>query len=938
MKLFLSVFVILCSCSGGLTAQEIESPELVEDLNKVNSDSNPRGFVEIGEYIYYLASDNNSSALLSIYKTNVQSRITQFVDDSVTVLQNRAFKCIDPYLIYQRNDDVKVLDTHDGSLAVFENYRAAQYTEASEPLVVYRQGDLKSTSILWPEGDSLEILHPFDSFGNTDYSFEGISYAFSDGYFFVGLRNTSDSGRSIWKIKLDDPEDFVEIVNFNSLLSQQEKADYVTTLFNAFCHEEKVFFVTWGGSINTTTFWCWNQSDQTFERLCSLNGWIIDYEYISMGSSVFVKYRDQHLFITDGSANGTLALTDKTIFFDSGNSGAKQGVLWQNEQVAEYPIHKSVVEFQGLVYFSYYDSVHGSELWLSNGTKEGTQLVEDILPGSEGSKPENFIVIGNELFFSAFANTKLYKLAENGIEEVGDIPQGLDDTSPNSLILTNELIAFFSMSVDSVGKELFYHDLNTDEEGLVANINTSTQSAFSAYPPGPLFAKFEDQLFFVASSKNVRELWRTNSVTNETVKVFEFLDGESVIEVKNVGNCIFLLSQNTSHNEASLWKLNTDLSNLALIYSVTNGSISIPRVDNGAFFFSVTKKFEPDAAQIGKIEAESVSWFAANRGIQIHGFLNGDLVSSSEIDSSFELAFIDRATGSDKWTYVLSAEPFSVVELNSLIWFSLKDGSRKVYSANLEYLNFITLPPLDFTPIGKSEIYIRVFHNTLIILEKVDDKAYVYAYKPKSEELTLLQQFTAQNFYKMKVDEYLDLSTALLLVVSDGGLAKQLAITDGTLNGTEIYLSNASNSDIRFSLHHNYFYFMDETGSMKAINILDNTEKFIFEPEEYAVEPNSLIVVGNFLYFVANSPEYGFELFRLGLDCDGLVESIASGDWIDSNTWNCGKVPTVQDKVIINPEHSVQIHDGESANIRGLETKPHAVLSINPNALFSVSP
>ena len=60
------------------------------------------------------------------------------------------------------------------------------------------------------------------------------------------------------------------------------------------------------------------------------------------------------------------------------------------------------VNMGGIAYFSYNDSVHGLELWKSDGTPEGTQLVKDIEPGSDGSDIDHLTVVGSELFFTAY--------------------------------------------------------------------------------------------------------------------------------------------------------------------------------------------------------------------------------------------------------------------------------------------------------------------------------------------------------------------------------------------------------------------------------------------------------------------------------------------------------------------------------------------------------
>jgi ELWxxDGT repeat protein len=44
--------------------------------------------------------------------------------------------------------------------------------------------------------------------------------------------------------------------------------------------------------------------------------------------------------------------------------------------------------------FSADDGVHGREVWITDGTEDGTRLVEDVRPGAEGSAPGQFVSLG----------------------------------------------------------------------------------------------------------------------------------------------------------------------------------------------------------------------------------------------------------------------------------------------------------------------------------------------------------------------------------------------------------------------------------------------------------------------------------------------------------------------------------------------------------------
>jgi ELWxxDGT repeat protein len=61
--------------------------------------------------------------------------------------------------------------------------------------------------------------------------------------------------------------------------------------------------------------------------------------------------------------------------------------------------------FNGKVLFNATDPAHGSEIWVTDGTAAGTGLLLDVQPGSSGSDPREITVVGSQAFFRAADGT-----------------------------------------------------------------------------------------------------------------------------------------------------------------------------------------------------------------------------------------------------------------------------------------------------------------------------------------------------------------------------------------------------------------------------------------------------------------------------------------------------------------------------------------------------
>jgi ELWxxDGT repeat protein len=112
----------------------------------------------------------------------------------------------------------------------------------------------------------------------------------------------------------------------------------------------------------------------------------------------------------------------------------------------------------GTLLFSANDGSNGRELWSSDGTGTGTNLVKDINPGTDGSDLYYPAAIGGTLFFDARTASSGRELwssdgTATGTTQVKDINPGSGDGYPTNLTDVNGTL-FFAAN-DGSGYELW---------------------------------------------------------------------------------------------------------------------------------------------------------------------------------------------------------------------------------------------------------------------------------------------------------------------------------------------------------------------------------------------------------------------------------------------------------------------------------------------------
>ena len=258
---------------------------------------------------------------------------------------------------------------------------------------------------------------------------------------------------------------------------------------------------------------------------------------------------DDALWRTDGSTEGTFALRDGRPLENVDLDGVTYVVMRITQQRYELirtdgtVIGTSLVSrrdlapavstssprgltaFGGSLFFSSgEDASAGSELWISDGTDEGTELFLDFLPGSAGSSPSGLIVLGDRLVFTAIDAFRAPRMlrsmdVDGNVTTVRDADEKMH--SPGAPVLVGTSL-FFVAESDAAGRELWTTDGTNAGTRLVRDIAPGSAHAEIAQ----IVRVDDDRIVFVAATgaRGV-ELWTSDGTAAGTRRVTDIAPG-----------------------------------------------------------------------------------------------------------------------------------------------------------------------------------------------------------------------------------------------------------------------------------------------------------------------------------------------------------------------------------------------------------------------------
>lgn len=260
------------------------------------------------------------------------------------------------------------------------------------------------------------------------------------------------------------------------------------------------------------------------------------------------------------------------------------------------PQHLTV--YDGKLYFNAYDDNHGQELWVTDGTGGGTQLLKDINKGPGSGNPNYLTVMNHVLYFSANdpeTGGQLWKT--NGTSAGTEAVVGMDVCMSLYYLTAYNNRLYFCAFDTKHGNELWVSDGTAGGTRMVKDINSRTDNGNGRTDDGnpSRFVVYNNLLYFAANDGvNGNELWVTDGTEAGTQMVKDINPGigsSALIFPTVFGDKMYFRADDGTHGN-EMWVTNGTESGTQLFMEFsTGGNSGAPQdlvVMNNKMFFGAT--------------------------------------------------------------------------------------------------------------------------------------------------------------------------------------------------------------------------------------------------------------------------------------------------------------------------------------------------------------
>jgi ELWxxDGT repeat protein len=320
------------------------------------------------------------------------------------------------------------------------------------------------------------------------------------------------------------------------------------------------------------------------------------------------------------------------------------------------------INVNNTLYFTADDGTHGKELWKTDGTEAGTVLVKDINPGLTGAKDYSYLSeltdmtnINGTLYFIANDGTRGKELWKTDGTEAGTVlVKDINPGSANGEVtgLTNVNGTLYFIANDGIhGQELWKSDGTEAGTVMVKDINPGITGSRNYTNLNNEFSATDiDGVFYFTANDGTHgaELWKSDGTEAGTVMVQDMNPDVNNYGPDNLTEVDGTLYFSTKDDKgAKVWKLGTE----EIIPTATEGSDSI----------------------LGTNGADTIDGLAGDDTIK-------SLDGNDQLFGSDGKDYLDGGKGNDSMQGGMGDDTYFVDSINDKVTENLNSGNDIVFS------------------------------------------------------------------------------------------------------------------------------------------------------------------------------------------------------------------------------------------------------------------
>lgn len=308
------------------------------------------------------------------------------------------------------------------------------------------------------------------------------------------------------------------------------------------------------------------------------------------------------------------------------------------------------------VYFSAQDAAHGIEVWKTDGTRDGTGLARDVIPGPGSSSPRNLVVLDDKPFFLADVSPDT-----TWVWPVNGLPVDSTSVSPSvfppyALTPVGGLLFFFAEN-NTGGLDLWTSDGNSENAEAVSELSSQPLAVDSVVASDGIF-------FFTlrhdTGTSTIAELWRSDGTTDGTRPVHRFsyaADAEGRLEgLTDVAGSLFFVAGDRRFGYG-LWHSDGTSDGTEQLRSFATPPAELTAADAMLFFVATdgahgTELWTSDGTQAGTQLVADINPGPGSAAVHQLTAINGRLFFAAN----------DGTHGSELWTSTGTASRTALVK------------------------------------------------------------------------------------------------------------------------------------------------------------------------------------------------------------------------------------------------------------------------------------